>query len=100
MTRPYEASADIRDFFGYAQCSLQAPRLERRLTPTIYGFARINADAFKTSVPESFIAGEVPNGIKAAIRSSTDAVFVVRHVLKDATPEDTALSLSITLQDV
>ena len=34
--------------------------------------------------------GEVPKGITAAIRSSTDLVFVVPRVFKEATPEDTA----------
>ena len=34
--------------------------------------------------------GEVPKGITAAVRSSTDLVFVVPRVFKDATPEDTA----------
>jgi hypothetical protein len=34
--------------------------------------------------------GEVPKGITAAIRSSTDLVFVVPRVFMDATPEDTA----------
>jgi hypothetical protein len=34
--------------------------------------------------------GELPKGITAAIRSSTDLVFVVPRVFKDATPEDTA----------
>ena len=34
--------------------------------------------------------GEVPKGVTAAIRSSTDLVFVVPRVFKDATPEDTA----------
>ena len=34
--------------------------------------------------------GAVPEGITAAIRSSTDLVFVVPRVFKAATPEDTA----------
>ena len=34
--------------------------------------------------------GEVPKGITAAVRSSTDLVFVVPRVFKDSTPEDTA----------
>ena len=34
--------------------------------------------------------GELPKGISAAIRSSTDLVFVVPRVFKEATPEDTA----------
>ena len=34
--------------------------------------------------------GELPKGITAAMRSSTDLVFVVPRVFKDATPEDTA----------
>jgi hypothetical protein len=35
-------------------------------------------------------SGELPKGITAAIRSSTDLVFVVPRVFKDSTPEDTA----------
>ena len=34
--------------------------------------------------------GEVPKGITAVVRSSTDLVFVVPRIFKDATPEDTA----------
>ena len=34
--------------------------------------------------------GELPKGITAAMRSSTDLVFFVPRVFKDATPEDTA----------
>jgi len=34
--------------------------------------------------------GEVPKGITAVIRSSTDLVFIVPRVFKDATPEDSA----------
>ena len=34
--------------------------------------------------------GELPKGITAAVRSSTDLVFVVPRVFKDSTPEDTA----------
>ena len=34
--------------------------------------------------------GEPPKGINAVVRSSTDLVFVVPRVFKDATPEDTA----------
>ena len=34
--------------------------------------------------------GEIPKGITAVVRSSTDLVFVVPRVFKDATPEDTA----------
>ena len=33
--------------------------------------------------------GKVPKGINAVLRSSTDLVFVVPRVFKDATPEDT-----------
>lgn len=33
--------------------------------------------------------GELPKGIIAAIRSSTDLVFVVPRIFKDSTPEDT-----------
>ncbi len=35
-------------------------------------------------------SGALPKGITAAIRSSTDLVFVVPRVFKEATPEDTA----------
>jgi hypothetical protein len=35
-------------------------------------------------------AGELPKGITAVVRSSTDLVFVVPRVFKDSTPEDTA----------
>ena len=34
--------------------------------------------------------GETPKGVTAAIRSSTDLVFVIPRIFKDATPEDTA----------
>ena len=34
--------------------------------------------------------GEVPKGVTAAVRSSTNLVFVVPRVFKEATPEDTA----------
>ena len=34
--------------------------------------------------------GKVPKGVTAAVRSSTDLVFVVPRVFKEATPEDTA----------
>ena len=34
--------------------------------------------------------GEVPQGIKGVVRSSTDAVFTVPRIFKEATPEDTA----------
>ena len=34
--------------------------------------------------------GETPKGITAVIRSSTDLVFVIPRIFKDATPEDTA----------
>jgi len=34
--------------------------------------------------------GEVPKGINAAIRSSTDLVFFLPRIFKDSTPEDTA----------
>ena len=34
--------------------------------------------------------GEVPEGINAVVRSSTDLVFFVPRIFKDATPEDTA----------
>ncbi len=34
--------------------------------------------------------GELPKGITAAVRSSTDLVFVIPRVFKDLTPEDTA----------
>ena len=34
--------------------------------------------------------GEVPQGIKGVVRSSTAAVFTVPRIFKDATPEDTA----------
>ena len=34
--------------------------------------------------------GEVPKGITAVVRSSTDLVFFVPRIFKDATPEDTA----------
>jgi hypothetical protein len=34
--------------------------------------------------------GDLPKGMTAAIRSSTDLVFVVPRIFKDATPEDTA----------
>jgi hypothetical protein len=34
--------------------------------------------------------GEIPKGVTAAVRSSTDLVFVVPRVFKEATPEDTA----------
>ena len=35
-------------------------------------------------------SGELPKGITAAIRSSTNLVFVVPRIFKDSTPEDTA----------
>ena len=35
-------------------------------------------------------SGELPKGITAAMRSSTDLVFIVPRVFKDSTPEDTA----------
>ena len=34
--------------------------------------------------------GELPKGITAAVRSSTDLVFVIPRIFKDSTPEDTA----------
>jgi hypothetical protein len=34
--------------------------------------------------------GELPKGITAAVRSSTDLVFIVPRIFKDSTPEDTA----------
>jgi hypothetical protein len=35
-------------------------------------------------------SGELPKGITAAVRSSTDLVFIVPRIFKDSTPEDTA----------
>jgi len=35
-------------------------------------------------------AGELPKGITAVVRSSTDLVFLVPRIFKDSTPEDTA----------
>jgi hypothetical protein len=39
--------------------------------------------------------GKVPKGVTAAVRSSTDLVFVVPRVFKEATPEDTAAVQSV-----
>ena len=44
--------------------------------------------------------GSVPKGVNAVIRSSTDAVFVVPRVFKEATPEDTAAVQPVIAQIV
>lgn len=42
--------------------------------------------------------GQVPEGINAVLRSSTDLVFVVPRVFKDSTPEDTEAVLPLVNQ--
>ena len=44
--------------------------------------------------------GETPQGINGVVRSSTDLVFVVPRIFKDASPEDTAAVLPVINQIV
>lgn len=45
-------------------------------------------------------SGELPKGITAAVRSSTDLVFIVPRIFKDSTPEDTAAAQPVIDQIV